>query len=116
MRRGFMAAMAAVGCAVGAGRAVADDTAAVQVILRDHRFIPAEIHVVSGRPNFIEITNADSTPEEFESGVLAIEKIVPASGRVRVRLRPLAPGRFPFFGEFHQDTAQGVIVADAIAK
>jgi len=28
-----------------------------------------------------------------------------------VRLRPLAPGRYPFEGEYHADTAQGVVVA-----
>jgi hypothetical protein len=84
--------------------------------LKDHRFIPAEIHVVSGKPTFIEITNTDATPEEFESGVLAIEKIVPSGGTVRLRLRPLAPGRFAFFGDYHQDTAQGAIIADAPAR
>jgi Cupredoxin-like domain len=30
----------------------------------------------------------------------------------RVRLRPLAPGRFTFFDDFHPETAQGVVVAE----
>jgi hypothetical protein len=29
-----------------------------------------------------------------------------------VRLRPLGPGRYPFMGEFHSDTAQGVVVSE----
>jgi hypothetical protein len=29
-----------------------------------------------------------------------------------VRLRPLAPGRYPFAGEYHSDTAQGVMIAE----
>lgn len=93
------------------GAAVAED-APIQINLKDHRFIPSEVHVISGRPTWLEITNADPTADEFESGILAIEKIVPAGGHVRVRLRPLAPGRYAFMGEFHADTAVGVIIAD----
>ncbi len=29
-----------------------------------------------------------------------------------VRLRPLGLGRYPFMGEFHADTAQGVVIAE----
>jgi hypothetical protein len=29
-----------------------------------------------------------------------------------VRLRPLDPGRYPFMGEYHEDTAQGVVIAE----
>jgi len=29
-----------------------------------------------------------------------------------VRLRPLSPGRYPFMGEYHSQTAQGVVVAE----
>jgi len=37
---------------------------------------------------------------------------VTGGGRIRVRLPPLAPGRYPFFGDFHPDTAQGAVIAD----
>jgi len=30
----------------------------------------------------------------------------------RVRLRPLGPGRYLFLGEFHEDTAQGAVIAE----
>jgi hypothetical protein len=29
-----------------------------------------------------------------------------------VRIGPLAPGRYPFFGEFNQATAKGVVIAE----
>ncbi|MGA7373007.1 MAG: hypothetical protein WBW37_10370 [Methyloceanibacter sp.] len=29
-----------------------------------------------------------------------------------MRLRPLDPGRYPFMGEYHSDTAQGVVIAE----
>ena len=89
----------------------ADDTV-IPIKLQDHRFTPSEVHVVSGKPVWLEITNADATADEFESGILAIEKIVPAGGHIRVRLRPLAPGRYSFMAEFHAETAQGVIISD----
>jgi hypothetical protein len=106
------------GCAFGCLGALpnptrAEDIATIQVVIRDHRFIPAEIHVLSGKPTFLEIVNNDPTPEEFESGVLAIEKVITGGGHARIRLRPLAPGQYKFIGEFHPDTASGVIVSAA---
>jgi hypothetical protein len=38
--------------------------------------------------------------------------MIPAGGKGRVRLRPLGPGRYPFLGEFHEDTAQGAVIAE----
>jgi heme/copper-type cytochrome/quinol oxidase subunit 2 len=102
---------AVLGALLWTGAAEAED-APIQITLKDHRFTPSEIHVISGKPIWLEITNADTTADEFESGILAIEKLVPAGNHVRVRLRPLAPGRYPFMGEFHAETAQGVIIAD----
>ena len=73
---------------------------------------PAEIHITAGMPARLEITNRDSTAEEFDSAALQIEKVIAGESRAPVRLRPLAPGRYPFMGEYHPDTAQGVIVAE----
>ena len=38
------------------------------------------------------------------------EKIVLANSKARVILAPLKPGEYKFFGEFHEDTAQGKII------
>lgn len=87
--------------------------AVIQVSLRDHVFTPSEIHIPSGKAVFIEVINNDTTAEEFESGMLGIEKVIPAGSRARIRIHPLAPGRYRFDGEYHEKTAKGAIVADA---
>jgi hypothetical protein len=84
----------------------------IEVVLKDHHFTPAEIHVPTGKPAFLHVVNQDATPEEFEVRQLAIEKVIAAGGSGEVRLRPLGPGRYSFMGEFHADTAQGVIIAE----
>jgi hypothetical protein len=39
------------------------------------------------------------------------EKVIAAHSSAIIFIGPLTPGRYPFTGEFHQATAQGVIVA-----
>ena len=84
----------------------------IQVTLKDHRFSPAEIHVQANQPTLITLTNQDGTAEEFDSTSLKVEKVVPGQQTGNVRLRPLAPGRYPFMGEYHAETAQGVVIAE----
>lgn len=94
------------------GAALAADPPVVALTIKDHKFAPAEVHVKAGQATMLQITNADGTAEEFESGKLGVEKVVVGGGTIKLRLRPLAPGRYGFFGDYHQDTAQGVVVAE----
>jgi heme/copper-type cytochrome/quinol oxidase subunit 2 len=89
-----------------------DQPAPVEVTIKDHRFSPSEIHVQAGKPTFLEVTNQDAAAEEFEIRQLAIEKLILGGAKGKIRLRPLGPGRYLFIGEFHEDTAQGAIVAE----
>lgn len=82
------------------------------VTIKDHRFAPSEIHVPTGVPILLKIRNEDPTPEEFESSALQVEKVIAGAATVTVKVRPLGPGRFPFTGEFHADTAQGAVIAE----
>ncbi len=50
--------------------------------------------------------------EEFESTALKVEKVIAGERKGTVRLRPLDPGRYPFIGEYHADTAQGTIIVE----
>jgi hypothetical protein len=109
MRLSGLAAAAA--CALFAFPAIADD-APIALTLKDHKFAPAEIHVKANTPSQILLTNEDSSAEEFDSSALHVEKVVPGGGKGIVRLRPLAPGRYSFMGEYHSDTAQGVVIAE----
>jgi hypothetical protein len=89
-----------------------NDSAGVPMTLKDHRFAPAEIHVKANEPSLITLTNQDGSAEEFDSAALKVEKVVPGHETGNVRLRPLAPGRYPFMGEYHAETAQGVVIAE----
>ena len=90
----------------------ADDPAAVEMTLKDHKFSPAEIHVKAGQRTVIDLHNEDATAEEFDSTALGVEKVVGGGKSGTVRLHALDPGRYPFMGEYHSDTAQGVVVAE----
>ena len=93
-----------------AGAATAQD-AEVKIVIRDHKFEPAEVTVPAGQKVKLVIENQDATAEEFESYELNREKVVPANGRITVFVGPLKPGRYPFFGDFHKDSAKGVLIA-----
>jgi plastocyanin len=81
------------------------------LIIRDHRFEPAEIRIPAGKKIKLLVDNQDPTAEEFESHELNREKVVPGKSMLPVFIGPLAPGRYPFYGDFHQQTATGVIIA-----
>ena len=59
----------------------------------------------------ILVKNEDETTEDFESDQLKREKLVPPGEEIPVLIGPLEPGDYNFFGDFHRDTAQGVLVA-----
>ena len=85
--------------------------AEARLVIRDHKFEPAELIVPAGKKVKLIVQNQDATAEEFESYELNREKVVPPKREVTIFVGPLKPGRYPFFGEFHKDTAQGVLVA-----
>ena len=99
-------------CALGLGAdAASAQEAEAQLVIRSHKFEPAEITVPAGRKVKLVIDNQDATAEEFESYELNREKVVPPKGKITLFVGPLKPGRYPFFGDFHKDTAQGVLIA-----
>jgi uncharacterized surface anchored protein len=83
----------------------------IKVTLQNHKFTPSEIHVKANAPAVIALTNKDASAEEFDSTALKVEKVVAGNSSGNVRIRALAPGRYPFMGEYHSATAQGVVVA-----
>ncbi|WP_062206340.1 cupredoxin domain-containing protein [Aureimonas sp. AU12] len=84
----------------------------VELVLEGHRFTPAEIRLPADRPAAILLRNADATADEFDSKDLRVEKVVGGGAQGVIRLPPLKPGRYTFMGEFHADTAQGVVVVE----
>jgi len=92
--------------------AAGDEPPTIAVMLKEHRFNPSEIHVPQGKPVILKITNEDAEPEEFDSSALKVEKVIVGGTYGTIRLRPLGPGRYPFMGEYHPDTAQGVVISE----
>ena len=81
------------------------------ITIKDHKFSPAELTIPARQKIKLLIENQDLTPEEFESYDLNREKVVTAQGKIIVFIGPLKPGVYKYFGDFHQDTAQGIIIA-----
>jgi len=93
-----------------ASGAIAEEPAKVTVTLKDHKFAPAEPIAPAGKPVLLEIVNADTTPAEFESKALRVEKSVVGGGKVSVNLLPLKPGRYRFFDDYNEASAVGFLV------
>lgn len=95
-----------------AAQAGAAEVPEVEILIKDHRFEPAEVRVPAATKLMLVIDNRDATPEEFESHDLHREKVISGNRTARIPVGPLKPGSYRFFGEFHEDTAQGVLIAE----
>ncbi len=102
---GVTVAIVAAMTATSAGAATV-----VHLSLKNHRFVPAEISAPANTPITIEINNLDSTPAEFESKTLRVEKVVTGGGKISVWVHPLSPGRYRFYDDFHEETTEGFLV------
>jgi len=107
--RGQLLAIVLAALGMASVHAVAQD---FNLTIRNHKFEPQEIRVPAGKRVSISVTNEDASAEEFESPSLKVEKIIPGKSKGVVRIGPLAPGRYEFFGDFHADTAKGVVIAE----
>lgn len=94
-----------------AGSAVAEETS-LSVSIKDHRFTPAEIHAPANTAITLNVKNLDPTPEEFESKPLRFEKIIAGGGATTIHVRPLTPGKYRFFGDYHEATAEGFLIVE----
>ncbi len=103
-----LALTAFVGLVPGAARAQDSLTTTI----KEHRFDPAEIRVPAGKRITLTVVNDDATPEEFESRVLKVEKVIPGKSKAVVQFGPLKAGRYEFEGEFNSKTAKGVVIAE----
>ena len=82
-----------------------------KLAIENHKFAPDRIEIPAGQKVKLLVENKDSTPEEFESSALKIEKVIPGKSKATIFVGPLKPGEYQFVGEFNEKTAKGVIVA-----
>jgi len=92
------------------GPSRAQQAAMVEISVKDHHFQPAEIHAPANRPVVLRVKNLDATAMEFESKSLGVEKVVAPGTQGAVNIRPLAPGQYEFFDDFHQETRGTLVV------
>jgi len=93
----------------GAGLSSAQE-AAVSITVKGHQFQPVEPHAPANQRIAIRVKNLDPAPMEFESVSLRVEKVIPPGGEGVVNVRPLSPGRYEFFDDFHQQTRGTLVV------
>jgi curli biogenesis system outer membrane secretion channel CsgG len=82
------------------------------LVIKDHAYQPTQLKVPANTKIKLIVENRDATPEEFESTEFNREKIVLPNSTISVYVGPLKAGRYAFFGDFHQDTAQGALIAE----
>ena len=91
--------------------AAAADPPEYTLTIKNHRFTPVELTIPADTKVKLIVVNQDATPEEFESHELNREKVVTGNASINVYVGPLKAGRYLYFGDFHQDTAQGILIA-----
>jgi plastocyanin len=111
-RRAAFVVIAAVALFSLSGIASAADPPEIPLTIENQQFQPAEVKVKAGIPFVLVITNKNAAAAEFESKELRVEKVVPGNKTLKVRMGALKPGTYKFFGEYHEDTAKGRIVAE----
>ena len=105
----FGAAALLLAGALACASAQAQQPVSISISAKNHRFEPAQISAPANEPILLRVKNLDATPMEFESVSLRVEKVVAGNSEGVVRLRPLSPGSYKFFDDFHQET-NGVLV------
>jgi plastocyanin len=88
----------------------AQNAASLSITIKDHKFEPAELHAPPGKQIAIHVKNLNPTPSEFESSALHFEKVIPKGKEGVVYVRPLKPGRYKFYDDFHRATEGYLIV------
>jgi plastocyanin len=86
------------------------ETPVFEIVIKDHKFNPANVEIPAGQKVKLVIKNQDPTPEEFESHDFNREKVISGNSEGIVFVGPLDAGEYKFFGEFHEKTAQGKLV------
>jgi len=83
--------------------------------IKNHLFYPAELNIPANQKVKLIIINHDKLAEQFESFDLNREKVIFGEARTTIYIGPLPVGKYYYHGEFHANSAQGVIhVTDKI--
>tara|TARA_R110001583_G_scaffold31776_1_gene108318 strand:+ start:23670 stop:24017 length:348 start_codon:yes stop_codon:yes gene_type:complete len=112
MKRPFFAIAFAISLTVLAMPfADAEEITTFVIEMKDGVLSPERLEIPARTQVKIILRNTGETPAEFESLRLRKEKVLAPGVESFVVIRRASPGEYPFFDEFHIETAQGVIVA-----
>lgn len=108
-----MKTLLCIGALLGAAPALfADEATPVPLVIQNGKFEPTTLKVPAGKLLELVIENKGPGAEEFESKDLRREKVIPMGKTVKIRVGPLQKGSYSFYGEYHEDTAQGKLIAE----
>lgn len=82
------------------------------VVLKNNLFYPAKITIPSNQKVKLVIDNQDDSIEEFDSFTLNREKVLFPQQKSVIYIGPLSPGHYAFFGEYHPNSARGVVIVN----
>lgn len=89
-----------------------EKTIQLNLTIENGKFIPSELKAPADARIEILVTNKGPGVEEFESKELKREKVIPVGQLVKITVGSLKKGTYKFFGEYHQDTAQGKLIIE----
>ena len=107
-----VALVAALAVVLGVAAPVLAADPEIPLVIEKNRFEPDVIKVKAGAPFVLVITNKDKGPEELDMQQPRIEKVIPSGKTVRLKMPALKPGKYPFVGEYHSETAKATIIAE----
>src|SRR5262245_20176066 len=90
----------------------AQEAVTIEISVKNHKFEPAEIKAPAGKAITLKVKNLDSTPMEFESKPLRIEKVIAGNSEASINVRAQKAGRYKFFDEYNEKTAQGTLIVE----
>ncbi|MEH6596799.1 MAG: cupredoxin domain-containing protein [Colwellia polaris] len=80
--------------------------------LENHVFTPSELKIPANKKVKLIIFNKDNVAEEFDSFDLNREKVLFPKRKSTIFIGPLKPGNYEYFGEYHPNSARGVIIVE----
>jgi len=81
----------------------------INLKIKNHQFEPNFVSAPANTPFMLVIENLDKTIEEFESDDLKKEKLIGAGKTIKILVSAQKAGKYKFYGDFHQKTAQGIL-------
>jgi len=91
-------------------RAHAAPQTVFQLAIVNQAFAPGTLTIPAGQTVTIMVMNKDSLPAEFESNDFHAEVVIPGNSKLPVYVRPLKPGTYHFFNDFHPQSKGSLIV------